>query len=88
MCRSTVTPTTPARSRVNQRLAAERASAVLSYLATPALHPHVSPRRRYTYGRLCGFNDTPEGRAQNRRVEIYISANPQMIEQANAGTLR
>ena len=33
-------------------------------------------------------NDTPEGRAQNRRVEIYISANQQMIEQAQAGTLK
>ena len=27
-------------------------------------------------------NNTPEGRAQNRRVEIYITANQQMIQQA------
>ena len=33
-------------------------------------------------------NDTPEGRAQNRRVEIYISANEKMIQQAEAGTLK
>ena len=32
-------------------------------------------------------NATAEGRAQNRRVEIYITANKQMIQQAEAGTL-
>ena len=32
-------------------------------------------------------NDTAEGRAQNRRVEIYITANQQMIQQAENGTL-
>ncbi|MDE5880481.1 MAG: hypothetical protein K2H60_02020, partial [Muribaculaceae bacterium] len=29
-------------------------------------------------------NDTPEGRALNRRVEIHITANEQMIKQAEA----
>ena len=33
-------------------------------------------------------NDTPAGRAQNRRVEVYISANKAMIEKAEAGTLK
>ena len=33
-------------------------------------------------------NATAEGRAQNRRVEIYITANQQMIDAANNGTLR
>ena len=32
-------------------------------------------------------NDTAEGRAANRRVEVYISANETMVEQAEAGTL-
>lgn len=29
-------------------------------------------------------NDTDAGRAQNRRVEIYITANEQMVKQAEA----
>jgi flagellar motor protein MotB len=29
-------------------------------------------------------NDTEEGRAQNRRVEIYITANEEMIKEAAA----
>lgn len=33
-------------------------------------------------------NETAAGRAQNRRVEIYISANEEMIRQAEAGTLK
>ena len=32
-------------------------------------------------------NDTEAGRAQNRRVEIYITANEDMIKAAQDGTL-
>jgi outer membrane protein OmpA-like peptidoglycan-associated protein len=32
-------------------------------------------------------NDTAEGREQNRRVEVYLYASSEMIQQAEAGTL-
>ncbi len=32
-------------------------------------------------------NATPEGRAQNRRVEVYITASKDMIQQAENGSL-
>ena len=32
-------------------------------------------------------NDTEAGRAQNRRVEIFITANEEMVKEAEAGTL-
>ena len=35
-----------------------------------------------------GNNDTAEGRQQNRRVEVYMYASQQMIQQAEAGTLK
>ena len=33
-------------------------------------------------------NSTAEGRAKNRRVEVYVSANENMIKAAENGTLK
>ena len=33
-------------------------------------------------------NETAAGRAQNRRVEVYIYASEQMIKDAEAGNLK
>lgn len=73
---------------VNQRVAQGRADAVRAYLISCGV-----PASRITAVALpmqdyVASNDTPEGRAQNRRVEIYISANEQMIKEAEAGTLK
>ena len=73
---------------VNQRLSGERADAVLSYLANSGVSPTRLTAQGIPMADSVASNDTPEGRAQNRRVEIYISANQQMIEQAQAGTLK
>lgn len=73
---------------VNQRLSGERADAVLSYLANSGVSPTRLTAQGIPMADYVASNDTPEGRAQNRRVEIYISANQQMIEQAQAGTLK
>ncbi len=72
---------------VNTKVADGRADAVKNYL----LHSGVSASRLSAEGipmaDYVASNATPEGRAQNRRVEIYITANQQMIQQAEQGTL-
>lgn len=70
--------------QLNQKLSEERAQSVASYLENHG----VTAARVKTLGE--GWNDpiasnsTPEGRAQNRRVEIYITASQQMIQNASA----
>lgn len=72
----------------NTKVADERADAVKNYL----LHSGVNASRLTAQGMpmtdYVASNDTDAGRAQNRRVEIYITANQQMIQQAEAGTLK
>ncbi len=73
---------------VNERVANGRADAVRNYLlnsgvAATRLSAEGLPMQDYI-----ASNSTAEGRAQNRRVEIYITASKEMIEQANQGTLK
>lgn len=73
---------------VNERVATGRADAVRNYL----LNSGVSAGRLTAEGLpmqdYVASNATAEGRAQNRRVEVYITAGKEMIEEANAGTLK
>ena len=73
---------------VNQRLSGARADAVLSYLANSGVSPTRLTAQGIPMADYVASNDTAEGRAQNRRVEIYISADKEMIQQAEAGTLK
>ncbi len=72
---------------VNEKLSGQRAEAVLSYLANAGVSPTRLSAQGIPMADYVASNDTPEGRAQNRRVEIYISANEDMIKKAEAGTL-
>lgn len=73
---------------VNQRLSGERADAVLSFLANSGVSPTRLTAQGIPMADYVASNETAAGRAQNRRVEIFITANKAMIQQAEAGTLR
>lgn len=73
---------------VNQRLSGERADAVLTYLVNSGVNPTRLTAQGIPMADYVASNETAEGRAQNRRVEIYIYANQEMIRQAEAGTLK
>lgn len=68
--------------QLNQTLSLERAESVVNYLKSAG----VAAGRLKAIGRgwidPVASNATPAGRAQNRRVEIYITANKTMIDQA------
>ena len=72
----------------NEKVATGRAAAVLSYLANQGVSPTRLSSEGIPMADYVASNDTAEGRAQNRRVEIYITASPEMIQQAEAGTLQ
>ena len=73
---------------VNDRVSKERAQAVANYL----IGSGVSSSRLTTNGLAYDFpvadNSTEAGRAQNRRVEIFITASAEMINDAEQGTLK
>lgn len=71
----------------NERVSNARAAAVLAYLTDCGVSPARLTAEGIPMADYVASNDTPAGRAQNRRVEIYITANKTMIEKAEAGTL-
>ncbi len=72
---------------VNERVSNGRADAVRTFLVNSGVAGSRITATGVPMADYVASNDTPEGRAQNRRVEIYISANEQMIKQAQNGTL-
>ena len=72
---------------VNQKVSNNRADAVEKYLKKCGIATSRMTAQGLAYDFPIADNETVEGRAQNRRVEIYITANEEMIEAANNGTL-
>ena len=68
--------------KINQELSKERAQAVANYLIGQKIDPSRLTTRGLAYDDPIADNSTEEGRAQNRRVEILITANDTMIQQA------
>lgn len=74
--------------QVNQRVSTGRADAVRNYLLNSGVQASRLSAEGLPMQDYVASNATPEGRAQNRRVEIYITADKTMIQQAEAGTLK
>ncbi len=72
---------------VNERLSNKRAESVANYLKNSGIASSRITTEGKSYSMPVADNSTAEGRSQNRRVEIYISANEKMIEAAENGTL-
>lgn len=73
---------------INTKVSTNRADAVMQYL----INSGVKANRLFAQGLpmqdYVASNATPEGRAQNRRVEIYVYASEKMIQDAENGTLK
>lgn len=69
---------------VNQKLSTERASSVATFLRNYGV---ATTQFKYVLGKdfqePIASNETVEGRAQNRRVEVYMYASEQMIKEAS-----
>lgn len=72
---------------VNERVSKERADAVANYLVGQGISRSRIKTEGLAYDQPVADNSTAAGRAQNRRVEVYITANADMIKKAEAGQL-
>ncbi|MBQ7941692.1 MAG: OmpA family protein [Muribaculaceae bacterium] len=72
----------------NKKVSNQRALTVQQYLMESGVPTNRMTAQGLAWENPVASNDSEAGRAQNRRVEIYITANQEMVNQANAGTLR
>lgn len=72
----------------NDKVSTARANNVRNYLVNRGVPASRMTAEGLAYDYPVASNDTEAGRAQNRRVEVYISANETMINEANQGTLK
>lgn len=60
-------------AQLNQELSQRRAATVANYLTSRGILPGRIVQQGFGFSRPIASNDTAEGRAQNRRVEIVLS---------------
>ena len=75
-------------AEVNERISKQRADAVTAQLTANGIDKARIVSEGKSFNEPVASNDTAEGRAQNRRVEVYISANSDMVKAAEEGTLK
>lgn len=72
----------------NEKVSTNRADAVKTFLYNQGVANARMTAKGLPMQDYVASNDTEAGRAQNRRVEIYIYASPEMIKAAEDGTLK
>lgn len=72
----------------NEKVSTARAEEVKKYLINSGVASSRMTSQGLAYDYPVADNSTEAGRAQNRRVEVYITANEAMIQAAEAGTLQ
>lgn len=71
----------------NEKVSTGRAESVRNYLVESGINANRITAKGLPMMDYIASNDTEAGRAQNRRVEIYITANENMVKKANEGSL-
>ena len=80
--------TTEQSTQKNLNLSQERAQSVSSYLlGCGVASSQIKTVEGLGESNPVASNDTAAGKEQNRRVEVYLYASSEMIQQAEAGTL-
>lgn len=72
----------------NEKLSVQRAQSVIDFLVKNGIETKRIKGTGLAWDQPVADNATPEGRKQNRRVEVFITANEKMIEKAQEGTLK
>ena len=73
----------------NEKISTQRAQAVENFLVGHGVpSKQIIVVKGLAYDNPVADNSTEAGRAQNRRVEIFLTANKDMVAQAEAGTLK
>jgi len=67
---------------VNVKLSADRAGSVAGFLTGQGIASNRITTQGHAFDSPVADNSTAEGRTRNRRVEVFVSANEEMIEQA------
>ena len=71
-------------AEANASVSQKRANAVKDYLVAQGIAADRMVAEGKSYDMPVASNDTDAGRAQNRRVEVYITANADMVAEAQA----
>lgn len=74
--------------QANERVSLSRAQSVANFLNQNGIATERMTVSGLAFDQPVADNATAEGRAQNRRVEVYITANETMIKQAESGALK